>query len=415
MLVNAAQTPARSGVLAVAVLTVVALLAVSSADAGTLELVPRLSVGEEYNDNIMFTKNHIVDYVTSVTPVIELQYDRPSLSASLSGNTSAEIFARGTREDNLARTQAAHISAAYEASERLSLSVSDGVSRVGATRIGPQPGATSYSSRTAGDPTPADTASTILPRGDVFSNYFTAHAKYALAPRWFSTASFSNGYNNFNNPGARDVRSSVADQIDYLWSPTVSFDARYSYSLFNFNTGTNTESHSMTLGGSYQYSPAWSASASAGAFVNRPLESKPGARTSTSVGPTFAVTLIRNFEYSSASAGVSQVVTTSAGVAGLSTTRTAFLYYDTQLTPTLTGSLSTTYSNFDTSSTNFQLLVAHAGLSWPIWKLFSVWLSYSYRWRDASQATNSLDAGVVDGNVVGIYLTASYSVWRGQL
>lgn len=392
------------------------MLAGTRVAADPVEVVPRISVGEQYNDNVFFTQSPVADYITSVSPGVSLEYRGPSLTLSLLGNTSMQFFARQTSQNNLAKTQLGTLVASYKASPRLDLDFSDRIARVGATRTdsGPNP------TETAGEPSPADTVSTVLPRGDVFSNSFSASARYALDPRWSATALYSNGFGDFTNPNARDLRNSAGLHIGYSWSPTLSLRAAYSYTAFNVSRGTDTESQSVTVGAGYKYSPVWVATASAGVFVNRPLESIPGPspsnNISTRVGPTFSLLLTRTFESSSASAGASQVITTSAGVAGVSITRAAFLSYDIELLESLAGSLSTSYSHFDTTQTTFNVLQFKANLSWPVWRRVRAGFSYSYRMREASQSVpNVLEAGAIHGNLVLVYISAYYPVWQGDL
>ena len=103
---------------------------------GPLVVTPYLAVSEQYNDNIFFTTSHTGDFVTSITPGLSLQYQQPRLVLSLSGGTSAQIYAQQTSQNNIAGAQSGALSATYQASERLSLSVSDSVSRVSQTRTG---------------------------------------------------------------------------------------------------------------------------------------------------------------------------------------------------------------------------------------------------------------------------------------
>ena len=82
------------------VATVVLLAASSPVPADPLVFTPRLSVSEEYNDNIFFTSNKTYDFITSITPGLTLQYRQPTLTFTLNASNSAQIFARDTSQTN---------------------------------------------------------------------------------------------------------------------------------------------------------------------------------------------------------------------------------------------------------------------------------------------------------------------------
>lgn len=399
-------------------LTAFAVLVANRVAADPISLVPRISLSEQYNDNVFFSTNKQGDFITSLNLGLTLQYQRPSLTASLSAGTSLGFFAEHTSQNSLARTQSGTMAAQYHASPRLSLSLSDSLARVNAARTGPEPGTTISDSTTPGEPSPADTVSTILPRGDAFSNAFNGVADYTLAPKWTSSVFYGNGYNSFTNPSGLDIRNTIALGLGYGWRPTVSFNGRAAYSLFNLSRGVDTESYSATLGVGYKYSPVWFATVSAGVFVNRPTQSDPNDTIATRVGPTFSAELTRVMENSSAGLGASQLITPSAGVAGVSITQTGFLFYERRLTNDLNGSLTTSYSHFNTSQTDFGVLALHGGLNWPFWRWASAGLTYTFQWREANQpgpAPSTIQAGTVNANIVRLYVTAWYPVWQGDL
>jgi len=161
---------------------------------------------------------------------------------------------------------------------------------------------------------------------------------------------------------------------------------------------------------SHRFDPTWFVNASAGVFVNT-----PGSGVSKEVGPTFSVAVTKLLERASIAAGAAQQITSSGGVAGASTTLSAFLGYQAQLLEKVGGSLHFSYGHFDTSQTTYEFVTGTAALSMPFWRYFTGGLSYSYRWRDSTQATTTTTAGVVDGNLVQLYVSASYPVWRGDL
>jgi len=383
---------------------------------GPLVVTPYIAMSEQYNDNIYFTSNHTGDFVTSITPGLGLQYQQPRLVLSLSGGTSALIYAQQTSQNNIAGAQSGALSATYQASERLSLSVSDSVSRVSQTRTGAQPNGPVTTPPPAEQPSPDIGVSTLLPRGDALTNSFTGGAGYQLAPRWTGSAHYSNSVSTFTNPGGQNVTHQILGGLTYGWSPTLSLNGFFSYQRLILSQATDTETYSPTAGFSYAYDPTVSLSASAGAYINRPLQISVGNNKSASIGPTFNLTAAKAFEHGALTLTASQGITTSAGVAGVSQTRSVSLGYSTTLAQYLNGSIATSYSNFDTGLTSFQVFQLYTSLSYPVWQYINAGLSYSYRLSNSDQTVpGRISAGTVDGNIVQLYISASYPVWQGSL
>jgi hypothetical protein len=387
----------------------------TAAATGPLILTPNISVSEQYNDNVFFDSSHTEDYVTSITPGLSLQYKQPRLTLSLSGNTSAQIYARQTSQNKIAQSQSGIFSASYLASPRLTVSLSDSVNRVGATRTGAQPTGSETTPPPVEPPSPDTGVSTLLPRGDVLSNSFASNAAYLLAPRWTGSIGYTNNLSNFTDPGGQNVTHRLFGGVSYAWRSNLSLGGSVSYSRYILTQATDTEAFSASAGSSYSYDPTFTLSASVGVYVNHPLQAGQDD-ISTSTGPTFNLTAEKTFEYGTLSLIGSQQITSSAGVAGLSITRSALLVYAMELAQHLTGSISTSYINFDTSQTNFQIVQVFAALNYSLSQYISTGLSYSYRWRDSTQTVpGRITAGTVDGNIVQLYLRASYPVWQGEL
>jgi hypothetical protein len=384
---------------------------------GPLVVTPYLAVSEQYNDNVFFDSSHTPDFITSITPGLSLQYEQPRLTFSLSGGTSAQIYARQTSENGLARSQSGALSAAYQASERLSLTLSDSVSRVTQTRTGSQPAGQVTALPPVEQPSPDIGVNTLLPRGDTLTNSFAGSAAYQLAPRWTGTATYSNSLSNFTDPGGQNVTHQLSGGLTHPWSPTLSLNGSFSYSRYIVSQATDTESYSPSAGCGYAYNPTISLSASAGFYVNRPLQVSVGDNQSESIGPTFNLTAAKAFEDAALSLTASQGITTNAGVTGVSQTRTVSLAYARTLMQHLSGSIVTSYSNYDTG-TSFQVIQVYASLSYsyPVWRYINAGVSYSFNWQDTLQAVPSrITAGSVYGNIVQVYISASYPVWQGSL
>jgi hypothetical protein len=113
------------------------------------------------------------------------------------------------------------------------------------------------------------------------------------------------------------------------------------------------------------------------------------------------------------SLGVHQGLTPSAGVAGTSVTLGGFLSYDRQLTQYLTGTLHTSYTNFDTSAANFNVYQLRAALFYPVWRNVTAAIVYGYARRESNQSIPStLQAGTIDSNSVRIQIGTTFQLWQ---
>ena len=295
----------------------------------------------------------------------------------------------------------------------LRFSLVDSLTRVDRTRTGGELPTSEPPAQGGESPPPGNDVSTLLARGQAFSNFIGVGAAYALTPRWSSDLTYRNSINDFNDPGGSDLTHRVGLTNAYAWSETFSLNTSYNYTRFDFSgqDATNIESHSISVGAGYQPDPLWSFAAALGVYVNRPLSSNSDS-ASTRTGPTFSLIATRYLERAALTAGATQQVTTSGGVGGASTTRTFFGQGDARIYHRLSGFVRASYSMFDTSQTNLGVAQIHTGLIFPIGRYFNAGLTYSYRLRDSSNSTTTTSQGTVDGNVVRLFVSASYPVWR---
>ena len=407
----------RCQALARTVLVTAVLLGASGpVPAAPLVFTPRLSVSEEYNDNIFFTPNKTYDFITSITPGLTLQYRQPTLTLSLNASTSAQIFARDTSQTNGAATQNGNLFASYRASPRLTFTVGDGVTRVTQTRTGNLPSSAPPAPPGVEQPPPPPPSfdtSTLIASGDVLSNYFTAQASYAFTPTWSASLNYSNNLSDFTSQGGNDLSNTAGLQLRYTWDPQLSFFGAYAYSHFSQSNAPETNSNAVTAGAAYAFAQTWSVSGYAGLYINNSSGSG-GNSVANGVFPTFSATLSKSFEHASALVGATQGATSSSGVGGVSQTTSVFIYYQQQLFRNLNGWAGANFAHYDTSP-SFNVLVGNVGLSYPLWRYLSAGLTYTYQRSDATVSqSNTVQTGVVDSNIVLLYLTVSYPV-QGSL
>ena len=383
--------------------------------AGPLVLTPQVSVSEEYDDNVFFTGTPQDDFITSFSTGLGLHYSTPRLDASLSGRTSAQLFAEHTKENQAASAQSGVLAVGYTATPRLSISVSDAVARVNRTRSGELSSDGQAPPPNLEQPGPESQASVLLPRGEALSNFFAATARYRIDPLWTAAFRYGNSLSDFSSPSGRDLSNRVGMALSYQWTPRLSLDGFYNYARINPSNGTDTESHAAGLGAAYQLGTTWSVSGSAGVYVNRPLASNSDS-ISRRTGGTFSLALSKAFENSAASLSASQAVTASAGVAGVSETRSVLFHYNIQLMERLDGYIGASFADFNTSRSEFRVYSVSTGLNYAVLPYLSIRLSYGHRRREADQPVPGLiEDPVVDANLVRLTITASSEVWRGHL
>lgn len=391
-------------------------LAVRAA-ANPLAVSTRVGVSEEYNDNVFFQPQKEDDYITTLTVGLNLAYRTESTTTTLSTGLAGSYFARRTVTSlDLGRGQRLQFATNYQYSSRLSFTISDSLARLNSSArtldfINSQGGLTTTDTA-AQDPAqvnPND-VNILLPRGSAFTNSFGLGANYLFTPLWTGGLSYTNGVSSFTDPNSTNVTNRVGLQLAYQWSSRLSLNGGYTYSRFDADNAPDSNGHTATVGTAYAFSPLWTAFAAVGASLNDNIGSGSG---SGSTSATFNVGLDRVFEHSSLALGARQGLTPSAGVAGTSVTLTGYGNYSFDLGDHLSGILVTSYTNYDTSSGNFSAYQLYGGLFYPVWRTVTAGLVYAYRRTDSSQAIgNTLQSGVVDGNIVRLQIGTTFQLWQ---
>jgi len=381
-------------------------------------LTPNLGISEEYNDNIFFTPDKTWDLVTRLRIGMGVTYVTENSDTNLNLGTSMVYLARSANTAvNLAEAQRLNLSTAYQWTPYLRFDVDNSLARVGTTRdIGFVTGADTSLPPPQQETDPSDinpgNVSITLPRGSAFVNSFGITATYFFDPRWSSSFNYGNGVANFDDPGDVDLTQRAGITLGYQLTPTLSVGPAVSYSRFNSTNAQDSEAYGLGLGANYQVSDLWNVFGSLGGALTRQLEGP--SETNGSV--TFAIGLNRSFERSGLTIGAQQGITPSAGVAGSSTTLTGYVSYGIQLTQLLSGSLTASYSHFDTTSGSFELIGLNTGVSYVVWRNITARLAYVYRRSDAGEPfSNELSEGIIDQNAVRIQFGWAQPWWQFDL
>jgi hypothetical protein len=181
-----------------------------------------LSVGEQYSDNIFFSKNKQSDFVTVFTPTLSLYYAPTGVAAptlNLNISPSARIYADHRELNSFGFTDGGTIGGAYsyQYSPRLTFNFSESFQRQGQTRL--QSGVDS-ANQTPLTPTTPFAVATPLPatasqnlnnfiaRGDQLSNAFAFQGNLQVRPDLSFMGGYSNSYSKFISAGGDDLSQS---------------------------------------------------------------------------------------------------------------------------------------------------------------------------------------------------------------
>src|SRR6266545_4070389 len=151
-----------------------------------------LLLGEEYNDNIFFTKKKEHDFVTIITPTLHLYYAptgqaAPTLNLNIS--PSGHIYARHSELSGFGDNSAINGGYTYFYSPRLTFSLSDSFTRQGETRSlgssqqGFQVPLTPTTPFPVGAPIPSSSnLNNFISAGDQYTNNFAFQGNFLFRP-----------------------------------------------------------------------------------------------------------------------------------------------------------------------------------------------------------------------------------------
>ncbi len=384
-----------------------------------------LSVGEEYNDNIFFTKDKEHDFITQIFPTFSLFYapagqTTPTFNAEFT--PIGQIFARHGRESNFGDNIRFKANYIYPYSPRVTFQAADTFRRLGQTRTAA--GDSFLDGSLPGSSTPAPGAGILPPQlspgsddfisnGDQLTNQFSLGARYAHNPNLSFTGNYSFGYTRFIDEGGSDVSHSAGVRGAYKWREEHNLHAGYTISIINSRNGDDNVVHNFDLGDDYlsalkiDLTPTLTISGSGGFGLN-----------SNSDGPRIAgrvnITATKVWERATLSGGVRKGLTPSFGVSGISDTTSFFTVFNIRMSEFFTGFAGVDYSLYDTEDVNFNTFQGSIGLQYRLTSWLSSNLRYAHSRRDAGSgaaSTDLLEKGKVNSNSVFLFFTARFDVW----
>jgi hypothetical protein len=383
-----------------------------------------LLAGEQYSDNIFFSKSKEHDFVTIFTPTLTLLYApqgevAPTLDLDVS--SSGEIYARHSDLNNFGDNISVRGGYTYRYSPRLDFHLSDTFRRQGPTRLG---GFGGFGELPTGPTSPGLPGGIISPpssqnladlisRGDQLSNSLYFQGSFLYRPDIRFNGGYNSTYTKFIDAGGSDVFHTIHTRAIYNWRRDHNLHAGYSISISNSRNGESGVIHNFDIGDDYftnynlQLTPTLSLAASTGLSLNT---GNDGPRVANNT----SLTITKLWETAELNGGLRKGLTPSFGVSGVSDTTTLFTNYKLRPTEKLVTNLNANFSFYDTEDVNFKTFQAGLGLQYLVTSWLSAAVNYYFNWINSGAGANSTDLlnkGTVRSNNVFLSVTTRFDLW----
>jgi hypothetical protein len=381
-----------------------------------------LSIAEEFNDNIFFTKQKEHDFITHIIPTLTLLYRSASdvePRFRLDISPTAQIFARHSEENTFGKDTTLEAGYTYFYSPRLTFNISDALQSRGDTRTAGlginrhrrQPGPSTEPPRPG--ILPFETLGDFISNGETLGNSFSIDGRYLYAPDITIGGSYNSGYTAFFDEGGSELTHSINFMSSYKWRQQHNLHAGYTLTSFKSRDGENNVVHNLDVGDDYfsntqiQLTPTTTVAFSGGIALNT---GRDGPRVANNAN----LLLTKVWQTTTFTIGARKELTNSYGVSGLSDTISVFTNFNVRLTERLSGRISADYSRFDTDDVKFNTLQTSAGLQYAMTTWLCSSLNYLHRRLDSGRGSGDTDLlmrGDVYGSSAFVAISASFDVW----
>lgn len=377
-------------------------------------------VGEEYNDNIFFSKQKDHDFISTLVPTLSFFYapaGQTEPTATLSIAPMGELYARHSELNNFGKNFLIQGAYAYRYSPQLSFDFADNFQRQGPTRTGGfgQPLHLQTGPTTPGSGlTDSQDLKNFTSQGDQITNSFGINGSYLYRPDVSFTGFYRNTVAQFLDAGGTEVSNTIGARGIYNWRQDHNLHAGYSISINKSRDGDEDGIiHNFDFGDDYfsnynlQLTPTLSLTASTGLSFNA---GNDGPRIANNTN----ITITKLWEAGVLNAGLRKGLTPSFGVAGTSDTTSIFTTLAFRFSEKLSTNADVNLSFYDTEDVNFKTFEAGMGLQYMINSWLSAALNYRFRWIDSGSGANQTDLlnkGIVNSNSVFLVLTGRFDLW----
>ena len=381
-----------------------------------------LAVGEEYNDNIFFSKQKEHDFITNITPTLSLVYQpagRQAPTFNVNISPTALIFARHSDQNNFGRNLGLNGSYRYDYSPRLSFYLGDALQTRGTTRtVGLGENQTLQGPRipfTPGTPglPAAQRLGDFISNGETVDNSVFFQGDYLFSPNITISGGYRNGFTAFLDRGGNEIRHSAGMRGVYRWGQEHNIHAGYTVDVIKSRDGKNNIVHNFDIGDDYfssrqiQLTPTLTITASSGISLNA---GNDGPRIANNTN----VTLTKIWETAIFTGGVRKGLTSSFGVSDISDTVNVYSDFRIRLTDRLSGSAGVDYALFNTDDVNFKPFQAYGGLQYAVTHWLCSNLTYRHRRLFSGPGGRNTDLrteGNVYGNSVLLNFSVRFNIW----
>jgi hypothetical protein len=280
------------------------------AQRGPVTLTPSISISEEYDDNLFLdNENRQWDLITGFSPSITLFVNRPSYQLTGGYSFTAELYERESRFDNAFNRQNFIVSGLYQATQQLTLTVSDSFALDRNTnRVASQGFATG--------------------RQESWTNTFSPGMTLQMTPRTSLTLGATYGVLRFKRGSAEGGGAQGAGAgtdsdtygflsgLGYVLTPRLTGTIGYGFTFLDLRGEEDSRTHTPTLGVSYRLTPSLTGSVSGG-----PAITEIGGETFMS--PAGTASLAQTLQFGTASVQYTRAVAAAGGLGGTTDTQTA--------------------------------------------------------------------------------------------
>ena len=382
-----------------------------------------LSVGEQYTDNVFFSKDKEHDFVTVLTPTLTLLFapqGEIAPTANINFSPSAQLFSQHSELNNFGRTMSMNAGYTEKLTPRLSLYLADTLSRTGASRTGDFGAGGLLATPTAtpgvgglGTTPGSQNLKDFTSVGDTVTNNFSVRGTFLYQPNISFNADYSNNFTKFLSRGGSDITQTIGARGVYNWRQEHNLHAGYSVSIANARNGDDALIHNFDIGDDFfsnaqiRLSPTLTIALSSGFGINTGTQ---GPRIANNTN----LTVTKLWQTATLTGGMRKGLTPSFGVSGISDTTSFFTDFDSRITDRLTGKVGTSFSFYDTDDVKFKTLQATAGLQYLINSWLSSNLSYNFRSTNSGVGASTstlLQKGTVSSNTIFLSLSAQFDLW----
>lgn len=395
-----------------------------------------LSVAEEFNDNIFFSKQREHDFITNITPTFTLVYQPQGSSLrplTLDISPTGQIFARNPEQNNFGDGVTINGAYTFPYSPRLTFDVADTFQTIGRTQTGNPLNETVRTPTTPGSPgipISGQNLAGFIPNGRTLDNQFSVSGTYLYAPDVIVRGAYTNGVVNYLDEGGTDLSNSMGIRASYRWRQEHNLFVGYTLKILQPRqrggrvTRNNDEGivHDFQFGDDYfsntqiQLTPTLTLALSTGISLNTSTDGPLIVNNTT-------VQLTKLWEKATLTAGVFKGLTNSFGVSGISDTIDLVSAFNIRLTERLSAHAGVDYSIFNTDDVNFKPFRAYGGLLYGVTSWLCSGVRYTHRRLSSGaggQNTVLQTQGNVYGNSLFVMLSAHFNSWptlglaRGQ-